>query len=94
MPVWRKSMQDSMGFFDDSYRHAGDWEMWLRAVKKGSKFKRVNGIHGLYFANPDGISTCEDTALPKYSEEKKVFWEYADIFGSHMVNQFREYFSK
>jgi GT2 family glycosyltransferase len=94
MPVWRKSMHDTAGFFDDSYRYAGDWEMWLRAVREGSIFKRVDGIHGLYFMNPAGISTSDDTAPQKYSEEKKIFWEYTDIFGSHTISQYREHFSQ
>ena len=94
MPVWRKSMHDKYGFFDESYKYAGDHEMWLRAVRGGAKFKRVNGIHGLYCMNPSGLSTAAKNKTQIFKEEQKVFWEYADIFGYNTTNQYREYFSQ
>tara|TARA_R110002072_G_scaffold113506_2_gene243056 strand:+ start:409 stop:2049 length:1641 start_codon:yes stop_codon:yes gene_type:complete len=94
MPVWRKSMHDKAGYFDESFRYAGDHEMWLRAVRHGSEFKRVKGVHGLYYMNPDGLSTSEDNSVKKYKEEQRVFWEYGDIYGQSVVNQYRDYFSR
>lgn len=56
-PMWRKSMHEKYGFFDETFTSSGNWEMWLRAVSQGSKFKKVPGIHTLYYSNPNGIST-------------------------------------
>ncbi|HIO73631.1 MAG TPA: glycosyltransferase, partial [Flavobacteriales bacterium] len=56
-PMWRKEVHEKYGLFDDKYRSAGDWEMWLRAASKGSKFKKIEDVLGLYYYNPDGIST-------------------------------------
>ena len=28
-PMWRKSLHDKYGVFDESFKSAGDWEMWL-----------------------------------------------------------------
>jgi len=94
MPVWRKTMHDKAGYFDESFRYAGDHEMWLRAVRNGSVFKRVPGAHGLYYMNPDGLSTSKENAVRRYKEEQRVFWEYVDIFGEQIVNVYSEYFSK
>jgi len=94
MPVWRKSMHDNAGYFDESFKYAGDHEMWLRAVRNGSEFKRVTGVHGLYYMNPNGISTSEENESERYKEEQKVFWEYTDLFGINSTNRYREYFSK
>jgi len=94
MPVWRKTMHDKAGYFDESFRYAGDHEMWLRAVRNGSQFKRVFGVHGLYYMNPDGLSTSDANAVKRYKEEQKVFWEYADIFGLKVTNKYRDYFSR
>lgn len=94
MPVWRKSMHDKSGLFDESLRYAGDHEMWLRAVRDGSKFKKIGGIYGTYLFNEEGISTSRKTMVKKFIEEKKVFWEYSDVFGLEATNRFREYFSK
>lgn len=94
MPVWRKTMHNKAGYFDESFRYAGDHEMWLRAVRKGSEFKRIPGVHGLYYMNPKGISTSKANEVKRYKEEQHVFWEYTDLFGLIATNQYREYFSK
>ena len=94
MPVWRKTMHDKTGMFDESYRSAGDWEMWLRAVRAGSKFKKVNKVCGIYYMNPNGLSTNAETQKEKFKEEQKVFWEYTDVFGKNVTSQYKDYFSR
>jgi hypothetical protein len=94
MPIWRKSMHETSGLFDSKYKFAGDWEMWLRAVKAGSRFKRVLGVHGLYYHNPKGLTTDALRQKDKFEEEKIVFHEYADIFGQANYEAHGEYFSQ
>ena len=79
MPLWRRSLHDKNGLFDSSYTSAGDWEFWLRCVKNGSVFKRVNAIMGLYFFNPQGLSTSSDNHLIKIEEEKRVMGLYEEF---------------
>jgi glycosyltransferase involved in cell wall biosynthesis len=57
LPVWRASLHDRFGTFDESYRSAGDYEMWMRALKGGAKFKRLDRLIGTYYRNPEGISS-------------------------------------
>lgn len=59
-PVWRKSLHERYGFFDDTFLSAGDAEMWMRAVTSGSKFKKIPGFYTLYYYNPKGLSTDPD----------------------------------
>ena len=80
-PMWRKSLHDRAGNFDESFRSAGDWEMWLRAASKGIKFKKINDVLGLYYFNPTGISTNPENFEWKREEERKVFEKYKDISG-------------
>ena len=94
MPLWRKSMHDKSGLFDSSYKFAGDWEMWLRAVKNGSKFKKVRGPLGLYHHNPEGLTTDPAKRDEKFSEEKKVFFENKDVFGEEKFIEYLGYFSQ
>ena len=61
-PVWRKSLHDRYGYFDESYISAGDMEMWLRAATQGSQFQKIPGYYTLFYFNPEGISTDQDTA--------------------------------
>ncbi len=70
-PMWRKILHTKYGYFDESYKAVGDYEMWLRAVYGGAKFMKVNKILGLYYENPTGLSACwglkeRQRALRKY----------------------------
>jgi GT2 family glycosyltransferase len=94
MPIWRKTMHDKAGYFDESFKYAGDHEMWLKAVRAECQFKKVIGVHGLYYMNPDGLSTSEANAVKRYKEEQRVFWEYIDIFGYDTVSKYSEYFTR
>ena len=78
-PMWRKDIHQKYGKFDDNYKSAGDWEMWLRSASKGAKFGKIPDVLGLYYFNPTGISTNPDNFAWKQEEEKKVFEEYKDI---------------
>ncbi len=62
-PMWRKSIHEKYGYFDESYKCVGNWEMWLKAVANGAKFKKLPGIHTLYYANPNGISLNQDKKI-------------------------------
>ena len=75
-PMWRKSLHDKYGYFDEKYRSAGDWEMWLRAASQGSKFKKINKSLGLYYFNPEGISTNPENFSWKREEEKEIYMRY------------------
>ena len=94
MPVWRKSLHDKCGMFDESYKFAGDWEMWLRFVSNGHSFKKVDGVYGLYYHNPKGLTTDVSRQRQKYAEEVEVFNQYKDIFGDKNYQKYKGYFSQ
>ena len=77
-PMWRKSVHEKYGFFNKKYKSAGDWEMWLRAASRGSKFKKIQSVLGLYYFNPKGISTDPENFSWKRDEEREVFEAYKD----------------
>lgn len=64
-PMWRKSLHEKAGYFNERFVSSGDWEMWARAVSKNIKFKKIAGLSGLYYWNPEGISTLETTERQK-----------------------------
>ena len=78
-PMWRKEYHEKYGYFDEQYRSAGDWEMWLRGASKGSKFKKIHELLGLYYFNPAGISTNPDNFSWKREEEKEIYEKYVNI---------------
>jgi len=78
-PMWRRQIHEKYGFFDAKYKSAGDWEMWLRAASQGSKFKKIDGVLGLYYFNPTGISTNPENFSWKQEEETEIYEKYADM---------------
>ena len=61
-PMWRSTLHDRIGLFDERFRSAGDYEFWIRAIIAGAAFYKINDPHVVYFNNPDGISTSRQTA--------------------------------
>jgi GT2 family glycosyltransferase/cyclopropane fatty-acyl-phospholipid synthase-like methyltransferase len=55
-PMWRKSVHEKVGFFNDAYKSAGDYEFWLRMVfLNNSKMFHIKDFLGLYLFNENGI---------------------------------------
>ena len=57
LPVWRKSVHNRFGIFDTSYFSAADYDMWFRVLTGGGKIAPIEETVGLYYENPNGIST-------------------------------------
>ena len=55
-PMWRKSLHNELGYFDDTLTCAGDWDFWLRiSISSRYKFKHIPEFLGLYYYNENGI---------------------------------------
>ena len=87
MPMWRKSMHEKYGYFEEKYRSASDWEFWLRCAFAGSKYKKINKNLGLYYFNPKGMSTNKENNSWKQEEEKEIFKKYLKIHQENMKNE-------
>jgi len=75
-PMWRKTMHTKYGLFDESFRLAGDWEMWCRAVAGGAIFKKVDEILCLFYKNPNGLSTDHDLWPEMARERQRIIETY------------------
>ncbi len=53
-PIWRKSLHDEFGYFDETLTCAADWDFWLKIAGK-YKFKHIPEFLGLYYRNENGI---------------------------------------
>jgi len=76
-PMWRKSIHDKYGKFDETLKSAGDWEMWLRGTSQGMKIKKMHLPLGIYYFNPKGISTDKNNEEWKRKEEQSVALKYS-----------------
>jgi hypothetical protein len=79
-PMWRKSLHEKHGMFEEKYKSAADWELWLRSAFGGSKFMKINEILGAYYFNPEGVSTNPENASWKQQEEKEIFKKYMSLY--------------
>jgi len=94
IPMWRKCVHEKVGLFSEEYRFANDWEMWLRLVNSGFKFKKINSPLGLYYFNNDGRSTSPEYNEEKLKEESKLFFNNSHLFGQANFNKYKNYFSR
>jgi len=94
MPMWKKSVHNKCGYFNEEMAHAGDWDMFLRMVEAGSKFKKVDRPLGLYYYNSEGLSTGAEHAETRTKEEATVFFKYKDIFGERNFQKYESYFKQ
>jgi len=80
MPMWRKTLHEVNGWFDENYRSASDWDFWLRCAFAGSSYKKLYEPLGLYYFNPNGMSTNLENNHWKYEEEKGIFKKYMELY--------------
>ena len=78
-PMWRKSLHDKHGMFEEKYRSASDWEFWLRCAYGGAKFLKHPEVLGVYYFNPTGVSTNLEHDESKREEEKEIFMKYMKL---------------
>jgi GT2 family glycosyltransferase len=79
-PMWRKSVHDAHGYFDEKFESAGDWEFWLR-ISKTEKFLHIKEYLGLYLKSPTSIEH-RDNQLSR-REIQKIRRIYANTQPSH-----------
>ncbi len=76
-PIWRRSLHQKIGYFDPTYKSAGDYEFWLRAAFSGSYFLKIPETLIVYYYNPQGMSTKEQT--PSIVEAMKIRTIYQNL---------------
>jgi GT2 family glycosyltransferase/glycosyltransferase involved in cell wall biosynthesis/Flp pilus assembly protein TadD/predicted O-methyltransferase YrrM len=61
-PLWRKVLHDEIGYFDERYQCAADYEFWLRASMR-YEFIHVPELLGLYWLNEETVSRKGDLPI-------------------------------
>lgn len=77
MPVWRKSLHERYGYFDEkTYGTSADWAFWLKCSKAGERFLFDDGAFGRYFLNPDSHNRRND---PDGRKELQIIKDYIGV---------------
>ena len=71
MPMWRKSLHDKHGYFDDKMKSAGDYEFWLRLAKGGEKFYHLREAQGIYLDRGDSAEHRDFGVGARESDEAR-----------------------
>ena len=71
-----ETVHDKHGYFNQYYKSSADWDFWLRCVFGGSKFKKCQDNLGVYYFNPNGMSTNTEHDSWKKQHEKEIFMTY------------------
>jgi O-antigen biosynthesis protein len=67
-PVWRRSLHERHGFFDEKLKIAGDYEFWLRVASRGERFLHVREVLGLYLETPTSVEHANRNLCSEESE--------------------------
>lgn len=62
-PMWRKSVHDKIGYFDESFQAAGDYDFNIRFALKGLRALHVPDAVGLYLLHNKAISTANNDVM-------------------------------
>ncbi|MDA7494528.1 glycosyltransferase [bacterium] len=91
MPLFSKNIINEVGFFNaNDYKFSDDWDLWLRAVSHGFKFKKINKTLGLYL---QGGRSQQPNNIPQRKEEARIFFKYSHIFGNN-YHKYYPYFKQ
>jgi len=60
-PMLKKQSIIEVEMFDPTFTISGDYEMWCRLCSKGYKFLKTKDHLGVFYHNPDGMSTAGDS---------------------------------
>jgi glycosyltransferase involved in cell wall biosynthesis len=74
-PMWRRSLHERFGLFDEQFQSAGDLEFWLR-IAAGTTFLRVPEILGLYLRH--AASAEHRDPLVSQCEAREILARYAE----------------
>jgi len=97
-PMWRRSLHEEFGWFDETLKVAGDYDWWLR-ISETRNIKHVSMLLGLYLLNNNGIEitnqeTCntETINLRRNAAEKSgVRLDYDVYASSFLVSAYAEH---
>jgi tetratricopeptide (TPR) repeat protein len=83
-PMWRKTIHDTLGGFDASFRSAGDMDLWLQASLAGHKFGKIEQTLIAYYHNPKGLST--DSGGVGQDEGLRVIQKYEKLYHDRIAS--------
>ncbi len=76
-PMWRRSLHEELGYFNEDYTIAGDYDMWLRMAEH-YPFKHVPKMLGLYLSHEHNLEKSNSDLL--HNEEMVIYTRALQAF--------------
>ncbi|GFO68498.1 hypothetical protein GMLC_20770 [Geomonas limicola] len=73
-PLWRRSLHEEIGYFDERYQSAADFEFWLRAAAS-HRFLHVPEYLGLYWLSEQTVSRKGELPTLEYLQVQRSYLE-------------------
>lgn len=70
MPMWRKSLHDRFGMFEETLEVSGDFEFWRRCVLGGAKIAHIDTTVGLYWKRSNSLENRNKATMRK--EDRRI----------------------
>ncbi|MBA3611847.1 MAG: glycosyltransferase, partial [Nitrospirales bacterium] len=86
--MWRKSVHNEVGYFDETLPSATDYEFWCRIAER-YPMKHIPSFLGLYFENPEGVINSNPERA--HRETRDVQQAYRDKFPAPKVQYINNY---
>ncbi|MEJ2041200.1 MAG: glycosyltransferase, partial [Desulfosarcinaceae bacterium] len=87
-PVWRRSLHDEFGYFEEHFSIAADYEFWLR-ISQIYDFRHINIPLGLYLERQDSIEHVD--ADEKRRQDVLVNRRYREALAAKRVLGYRPF---
>ncbi len=85
MPVWRRSLHERHGWFDEErYGTSADWAFWLALGRAGERFALDPQAWGRYFFNPSSHNRRNDADGAK---ERHIIAELIGVWQDRVIKQ-------
>ena len=81
-PLLKKKSVIDAGMFNPSFSISGDYEMWCRMCARGCKFLKTPDYLGVYYANPEGISSAPTSE--RYNEHIRQDTLIRETYGEYV----------
>tara|TARA_R110002051_G_scaffold146079_1_gene218987 strand:- start:233 stop:949 length:717 start_codon:yes stop_codon:yes gene_type:complete len=82
-PLLKKNTVKRCGYFDESMTSSGDWEMWLRMKVLGAIFHKTEDKFGVYYHNPEGMSTSPENHADIVRQDTKI----REVYGRFLKSE-------
>jgi GT2 family glycosyltransferase/Flp pilus assembly protein TadD/predicted O-methyltransferase YrrM len=84
-PMWRRTLHETVGYFDESYVALGDQDFWIR-VGVEHQMVHIPVVTGLYWHSRDGLSNRAEIAAPEERRLRETYLKDCAVSASNVLD--------